>query len=95
MLFSIYALDKPDSLELRLANRPAHFDYVNETGRLKAGGPLLTPDGETMIGSLIILEAEDLDAARAWSEEDPYTKAGLFQSVDIRPWKWVVGAPEA
>lgn len=95
MLFVIYALDKPDSLDLRLANRSAHFDYVDETSQVKAGGPLLAEDGETMIGSLAIVDAQDIQAARAWSKNDPYRKAGLFQSVDIRPWKWLIGAPPA
>ena len=95
MLFAIYALDKTDSLDLRMANRPAHFDYVEQTGQVKAGGPLLAEDGETMIGSLAIVDVEDLEAAHTWSKGDPYRKAGLFQSVDIRAWKWLIGAPPA
>jgi uncharacterized protein len=40
-----------------------------------------------MAGSLIIIEAEDLDAAKAWHAKDPYLKAGLFAHSDVRPWK--------
>ena len=44
-----------------------------------------------MIGSLIILEVEDMTAAQNWADNDPYAKAGLFQSVDLIVWKKVVG----
>ena len=94
MLFAIYCLDKPDSLPLRMENRPAHFAYVDETiGMIKAGGPMLAEDNETMIGSLVVIEAESIEAATAWSDNDPYVKAGLFQSRDIRPFKWLVSNP--
>ena len=44
-----------------------------------------------MCGSLVILEVEDLAAAEAWAAGDPYANAGLFSSVEIRPWKKVIG----
>ena len=93
MFVVLYALDKPQSLELRLAHRQAHLDYIAKTGVVRAAGPLLAEDGTTMIGSLIILETDDLAAAKAWAADDPYGKAGLFRVVDIRPWKRVIGSP--
>jgi len=53
-------------------------------------GPLLNEMGG-MIGSLIILEVPDLQAARAWAEADPYAKAGLFKDVQLHPWNKVIG----
>ena len=53
-------------------------------------GPFLTEGGE-MAGSLIILNVETLEQARNWAANDPYAKAGLFQSVDLREWKKVIG----
>ncbi len=94
MLFAVTCIDKPGQLETRLANREAHLAYVAETGKVKIAGPFLSEDGETMCGSLIIIEVEDLEAAKAWCASDPYGQAGLFDHVEIRPWKWVVGAPE-
>jgi uncharacterized protein YciI len=44
-----------------------------------------------MCGSLLILDVEDMAAAQAWAENDPYAKAGLFDSVSIDVWKRVVG----
>lgn len=92
MLFVIYCLDKPDQLELRMQNREDHLAYAKATKSIKFAGPMLEGDGETMIGSLIVLEAESLAGAQAWSENDPYRKAGVFQSVEVRPWKWLLGS---
>ncbi|HEY5048291.1 MAG TPA: YciI family protein [Rhizomicrobium sp.] len=86
MLFAIIAMDKPDALSLRMATRQAHFDYALGTEVLRLGGPFLNADGE-MIGSLIVIEAADLEAARRWHTDDPYVKAGLFASSDVHPWK--------
>jgi uncharacterized protein YciI len=52
-------------------------------------GPLLDDAGE-MIGSLVILDVADMAAAQAWAANDPYAKAGLFESVDLIPWKKVI-----
>ncbi len=95
MYFAIVCNDKPDSMDLRLANRPAHVDYLKaQGGRVRIGGPFTTEDGAAMTGSLIILEAADLAEAQAFAAGDPYNKAGLFASVEIRPWRWILGAPE-
>jgi uncharacterized protein YciI len=86
MLFVVIATDRPDSLNLRMATRDAHFAYAQETGVIKLGGPFLDANGE-MSGSLIIFEADDIDAARAWHANDPYVKAELFAHSEVRPWK--------
>ncbi len=86
MLFVVTAIDKPNALELRMATREAHFEFVRSTGVAKLGGPFLDANGQ-MTGSLIVFEAKDIDAARAWHASDPYVKAGLFASSDVRPWK--------
>ena len=86
MLFVITAMDRENSLPLRMATRGAHFDYARESGAVRLGGPFLDGKGE-MIGSLIIIEAPDLAAAKDWQANDPYAKAGLFAQVEVRPWK--------
>ena len=86
MLFVVTAIDKENSLPLRLATRDAHFAYARETNVIKIGGPFLNAK-EEMAGSLIIFEAENLEAARKWHANDPYVKAGLFAHSDVRPWK--------
>jgi uncharacterized protein YciI len=96
MLFAVSCTDKADSLNVRLENRPDHIEFLKvNSGAIKIAGPYIGEDGEAMTGSLLIVEAADLAAAKALAAGDPYAKAGLFASVDIRPWKWVVGNPGA
>ncbi|WP_347140014.1 YciI family protein [Paracoccus sp. SSK6] len=87
--FALICRDKPGALETRMANREAHLAYVRDTGVVLFGGPMLT-EGE-MRGSLLVLEAGSMDAAKAWAASDPYGLAGLFESVEITEWKKVVG----
>jgi hypothetical protein len=94
MLFVIAAMDKENSLALRMATRDAHFEYARGTGTVRLGGPFLDAKGD-MIGSLIIIEAADLAAARKWQENDPYAKAGLFERAEVRPWKATFNACSA
>ncbi|MDP5219913.1 YciI family protein [Ruegeria sp. 2205SS24-7] len=89
MLIALIARDKDGALQTRLDNRSAHLAYIEETGVVAQAGPLL--DGDDMIGSLIILDVADMAAAQAWADNDPYAKAGLFQSVDLIAWKKVIG----
>lgn len=86
MLFAVIAVDKENSLALRMATREAHFEYAKKTNVVKFGGPFLDAKGD-MAGSLIIFEADNIEAARAWHANDPYVKAGLFARSEVRPWK--------
>jgi uncharacterized protein YciI len=94
MLFVLTAIDKDNSLDLRMSVREQHLAFVKETGVVRLGGPFLDEKGG-MAGSLIIFEAADMDAAKAWNAKDPYMKAGLFKSTDIRPWKMTANFCEA
>ena len=90
MRVALICIDKPGHLHIRQENRPAHLDHINTSGVVEMAGPFLTETGE-MAGSLVILNVPDLAAAQDWAANDPYAKAGLFQSVDIREWKQVIG----
>ncbi|NNF24176.1 MAG: YciI family protein [Rhodobacteraceae bacterium] len=90
MFFALTALDKPGAIETRLKTRADHLAYIERTGVVSQAGPLLNDAGE-MIGSLIVLDVPDREAADAWAAGDPYAKAGLFKSVSILAWKRVVG----
>ncbi|MAB14166.1 MULTISPECIES: YciI family protein [Parvibaculum] len=91
MLFCLYCTDKPDSVDIRLANRDAHLKYWADAGCVKIGGPFTTDDGATMNGSMLVIDVADKAKAQALVENDPYNKAGLFQSAEIRAWKWLLG----
>ncbi len=92
MLFALICTDKPDSLELRMSVRPQHLAFL-ESVTTKAAGPFLGVD-EKPNGSLVIIEAKDLEDAKAIAARDPYAIAGLFSSVEIRAWKWLVNNPD-
>tara|TARA_A100001037_G_scaffold274680_1_gene272628 strand:- start:33 stop:311 length:279 start_codon:yes stop_codon:yes gene_type:complete len=88
MLYILFCEDKADSLELRLANRKNHLSWASEkASSIKLAGPMLSDDGETMIGSVFILEASSIEEVRTLNTEDPYTKAGLWQKVIIHPFR--------
>lgn len=92
MLFALICTDKPGSLDLRMATRPAHLAFL-ETITVKSAGPFLDEAGNPN-GSLVIIEAADVAEAKAIAARDPYAVAGLFSSVEVRPWKWLIKNPE-
>ena len=84
-LFTLIARDRENGLERRLAHRPAHLEHMarlDASGRIRYGGPLLNEKGE-MSGSLIIIEADDLEAARATFRDDPYVIHAVFEEYDV------------
>jgi uncharacterized protein YciI len=94
MLFAAICTDKPGNLEKRKANRPEHLNYLKSLGEsLVLAGPFTEEDGTSMNGSLIVVEAPSLEAARKIIDGDPFAKAGIFASVEIRPWLWSINRP--
>lgn len=93
MLFVAICLDKPEHVDLRLATRSAHLAFLAEhAAAVKLGGAFLDAAGEKPVGSMLIIDAENEAEARALLALDPYAAAGLFASVDLRPWRRAVGA---
>ncbi len=88
MLFVFYVLDKPGTTEQRLKLRPAQYEHLGKVeDRMVTGGPLLAEDGETMIGSLLIIDFPNRAAAEAWLAEAPLTQGGVFGEATIYPYK--------
>jgi uncharacterized protein len=91
MLYVAYCLDKPGHAAVRAENRPAHLEFLKKfTAQIVIAGPLLSDDGQQMVGSLLILEFENRAELDGCLKSDPYAKAGLFASVDVRPWRKAV-----
>jgi uncharacterized protein YciI len=83
MQFMAYCLDKVGALTIRMANRPDHVEYLAaHKDKLIFAGPLLDHD-ESMIGSLLVLEVASRGEMDIFLADDPYAKAGLFQSVTV------------
>ena len=93
MLYVLICKDLPgEGLARRAAARPDHLAYLGSLGeKVRAAGGLLSEDGNEPCGSLIILEADSLDEARAIAAADPYAKAGVFADVEVHPWRQAVG----
>lgn len=97
MLYAIICEELPGALEKRLANRPAHvlrLKNLQAEGRLILAGPHPLIDADDpgpagFSGSLIVAEFASREAAVAWASEDPYCTAGVFASVNVKPFKRV------
>jgi uncharacterized protein YciI len=86
MNFTCYCLDHDGMVERRLSHYEAHKAYLATTPvRIIISGPLLAEDQETMIGSFFLYEADDIDAVRGFNANDPFNAAGIWKSVEIRP----------
>jgi uncharacterized protein len=98
MWYAIIGNDRKGSLEARLAARPQHLarlEALRDAGRLRLAGPFPAIDANDpgpsgFTGSLIVAEFESLVAARAWADADPYVAAGVYASVDVRPFRHVL-----
>ncbi len=95
MWYAITGQDTPNSLDKRLAARPAHvarLQGLQIEGRLLLAGPFpavdaVDPGVAGFTGSLIVAEFTSLQAAKEWANADPYVAAGVYASVDIKPFK--------
>jgi uncharacterized protein len=88
MLFVIIGYDGPRGAELRPTVRPAHLENLRplvEQGRVLVGGPFT--DGS---GSLMVVEMENEAVAMEFARTDPYTKEGVFERVEVKPFRKVV-----
>lgn len=100
MHYVIYATDNPNTLEQRLAARPAHLQRLQalqQQARLVVAGPCpaidsADPGPAGFTGSVVIAEFDSLSDAQAWAEADPYIAAGVYQQVQVKPFKWVLPA---
>ena len=91
MLFAITCVDKPGNAALRQATQPRHRSYLQGfKHQILLAGPLLTEDGRSPCGTLMVMDFPDKRSAATFAEDDPYAKAGLFGQVSIRPFRKVL-----
>jgi len=87
MLFIIHALDKPGALPTRLAQYDAHKAFLSDTSaygvKIVMSGPQVADDGETMIGSLFLVEADSRETVERFNRADPFHAAGIWDAVTI------------
>lgn len=88
MPYAIHLTDKPGSADLRAKTRPAHLEYLTKNQQmLLAGGALINDDGTGGHGGIIIIDTDDRAVAERFIQDDPYTKAGLFEKVVVTRWR--------
>ena len=98
MLYVLLGRDSPHSLAARVAARSAHLARLHslqDANRLILAGPLPAidspdPGDAGFVGSLIVAEFENIAAARAWADADPYVAAKVYREVEIYPFKKVL-----
>ncbi|MBF9059990.1 YciI family protein [Rhodobacterales bacterium HKCCSP123] len=86
MHYVVHCLDHDGAVQKRLDNYEAHKSYLASAPvKTVISGPLLADDGETMIGSCFVLEADDKADVEAFNANDPFAKVGLWKQVSIHP----------
>lgn len=98
MWYAIEGYDGADVTARRAEVRPAHLarlSALRDQGRLMLAGPCPAIDAEDpgpagFSGSIVIAEFASLADARAWAEADPYIEAGVYQRVEVRPFRPVL-----
>ena len=84
MLYAFVLTDRPGSAALRARVRPEHKAYLGQVAaRIAFAGPLLADDGQTMLGSLLVIDFADRAAALAWLAQEPFTRAGLYGETKV------------
>ncbi len=98
MFYAIISEDKPNTLDQRMAARPAHVERLvalKDEGRLLIAGPHPAIDSEDpgpagFTGSLVVAEFNSLESAQAWANDDPYLHQGVYERVVVKPYKKVL-----
>jgi len=97
MWYAIVGRDMPDSLDRRIAARPAHLarlQALQDEGRLLLAGPFpavdaVDPGPAGYTGSLIVAEFSSLQTAQDWADADPYVASGVYAEVHVQPFRKV------
>lgn len=88
MPYAIRTQDKAGSSQVRADNRAAHIEYLTKNKHLLlAAGALIDDDGTGGNGGILIIDTDDRKEAEKFINEDPFTKAGLFEKVTITRWR--------
>lgn len=85
MAFHLFCMDDPGKPGLRERIRARHLEYmIAHRERILFGGPLKADDGVMSVGSAFALDYETRAEVDAFLADEPYSQAGLFESVVVR-----------
>jgi uncharacterized protein YciI len=96
--FAVWATDAPGMGATRQRVREAHRARLRDPGdhavRVLLGGATLDDSAAQMNGTLLVLQADDIEAVRRFVADDPYVHEGVYKVVEVRPWAWGLGTPK-
>jgi uncharacterized protein YciI len=96
MLWTISCTDKPNTAAIREEHLQPHRAYLqSQKGILVLAGATQTDDGKEAVGSLFVVNVDSRDKAKAFSDGDPFTRAGVFSSITITRMRKGQWNPEA
>ncbi|WDR01737.1 YciI family protein [Devosia algicola] len=93
MLYAIIARDKPNNVDRRKALRPTHLEHLKSAGDQIVCAGALYDESDQPSGSLVVIEAADLGAAKALAAADPFVTEGVFDSYEVIRWNWAINNP--
>ena len=98
MYIVVFGIDKQGVADVRNEHLQAFRDYLEHhpdhpAVALHHSGPLLSDEGERMIGTHVVIEAPSLEAARAFVADSPFGRVDLWAELHVRPWNWLAGKP--
>ena len=99
MYFAVIGMDKQDLAETRSDLQDAFIAYLRDHPdhpdvTVHNGGPMFNDTGDSMVGTLLTVDAPSREAVQSFAMDSPYGKADLFGDLQIRPWDWRTGRPE-
>lgn len=98
MYFAVFARDHIGMTEVRAKLRPGHRAWLRNPGAHKVvvrlGGPLLDAAG-AMTGTLLVVEAQSMQAVQDFMNDDPYCQSEMFEQIEIKRWQWSLGKPKS
>ena len=90
-LYVLRCLDAAGTAALRDLNRDAHVAHVRGSGVVRIAGPILN-ESDTVVGSVLIIDVQNIAQAQEFLESDPFRRAGVYLSVDIHPFRMTYAA---
>lgn len=89
MPFAIITRDKPGHAHVRETHQAAHKRYLDAhcSTLLLAAGAMLDDDANAAHGGILIIDTDSREIAEAFVRDDPFSKAGLFESVLVTRWR--------
>ena len=88
MAFFIQTFDRPGEEAKRAQLRMEHLHYLDQTKhQLLACGAKLEESTAQPTGGVYLVDVETREEAEAYIAGDPFTKADLFEKIQIEQWR--------